>query len=169
MSAEAAANPYPGLRSFEPEEDYLFFGQERQIDELLARLREAVQVRLVSEVPLGAFLSGGVDSSAVVAMMAQLQSEPVNTCAIGFDVKQFNETEFAAMVAERYQTNHFQETVDSEDFGLLDELAALYDEPYADSSAIPTYRVCQLARRRVTVALSGDGGDEHFAGYRRYR
>jgi len=137
--------------------------------ELLERLREAVRVRLVAEVPLGAFLSGGVDSSAVVAMMAQLQSEPVNTCAIGFDVKQFNETEYAAMVAQRYHTNHFEETVSSEDFGLLDELAALYDEPYADSSAIPTYRVCQLARRRVTVALSGDGGDEHFAGYRRYR
>ncbi len=93
----------------------------------------------------------------------------MNTCAIGFDVREFNETQYAAMVAERYHTNHFQETVDSEDFGLLDELAALYDEPYADSSAIPTYRVCQLAKRRVTVALSGDGGDEHFAGYRRYR
>jgi asparagine synthase (glutamine-hydrolysing) len=137
--------------------------------ELLARLREAVQVRLVSEVPLGAFLSGGVDSSAVVAMMARLQEEPVNTCAIGFDVRQFNETEYAALVAERYHTNHFEETVSSEDFDLLDQLGALYDEPYADSSAIPTYRVCQLARQRVTVALSGDGGDEHFAGYRRYR
>lgn len=137
--------------------------------ELIARLREAVQVRMVAEVPLGAFLSGGVDSSAVVAMMAELQSDPVNTCAIGFDVKQFNETEYAARVAERYHTNHFQEIVSSEDFDLLDELAALYDEPYADSSAIPTYRVCQLAKKRVTVALSGDGGDEHFAGYRRYR
>jgi asparagine synthase (glutamine-hydrolysing) len=138
-------------------------------EELVARLREAVQVRLVSEVPLGAFLSGGVDSSAVVAMMAQLQSDPVNTCAIGFDVAQFNETDFARSVAERYHTNHFEQTVSSEDFDLLDSLAALYDEPYADSSAIPTYRVCQLARQRVTVALSGDGGDEHFAGYRRYR
>ena len=126
-------------------------------------------MRLVSEVPLGAFLSGGVDSSAVVAMMAGLQDDPVNTCAIGFDVAQFNETEYAATVAERYHTKHFQQTVGSDDFGLLDELAALYDEPYADSSAIPTYRVCQLARQRVTVALSGDGGDEHFAGYRRYR
>jgi asparagine synthase (glutamine-hydrolysing) len=138
-------------------------------DELLARLREAVNVRLVSEVPLGAFLSGGVDSSAVVAMMAELQSEPVNTCAIGFDVKQFDETQYASMVAERYRTNHFQQNVGSDDFDLIDELAALYDEPYADSSAIPTYRVCQLAKQRVTVALSGDGGDEHFAGYRRYR
>ncbi|MAT52315.1 MAG: asparagine synthetase B [Porticoccaceae bacterium] len=138
-------------------------------EELIARVREAVDIRLVAEVPLGAFLSGGVDSSAVVAMMAQLQSEPVNTCAIGFDVKQFNETEFARQVAERYHTNHFEQTVNSEDFDLLDILTGLFDEPYADSSAIPTYRVCQLARQRVTVALSGDGGDENFAGYRRYR
>jgi len=137
--------------------------------ELLARVREAVQVRLVSEVPLGAFLSGGVDSSAVVAAMAGLQAEPVNTCAIGFDVARFDETDYARSVAERYHTNHFERTVSADDFDLLDELAALYDEPYADSSAIPTYRVCQLARERVTVALSGDGGDEHFAGYRRYR
>ena len=138
-------------------------------DELIERMREAVRVRLVAEVPLGAFLSGGVDSSAVVAMMAQLQQDPVNTCAIGFDVKQFDETEYARLVAERYKTDHFEQKVASEDFGLLDTLAALYDEPYADSSAIPTYRVCELAKKRVTVALSGDGGDEHFAGYRRYR
>jgi len=138
-------------------------------DELLARLREAVDIRMVAEVPLGAFLSGGVDSSAIVAMMAQLQDKPVNTCAIGFDVKQFNETEFATKVAQRYKTNHFEQTVDSDDFDLLDTLADLYDEPYSDSSSIPTYRVCQLAKQRVTVALSGDGGDEHFAGYRRYR
>ena len=138
-------------------------------EELIARMKEAVKIRMVAEVPLGAFLSGGVDSSAIVAMMAQLQSDPVNTCAIGFDVKQFNETEFATAVAQRYKTNHFEQTVDSEDFDLLDQLADLYDEPYADSSAIPTYRVCQLAKQRVTVALSGDGGDEHFAGYRRYR
>ncbi len=143
--------------------------EEDTCRELLERMREAVDVRMVAEVPLGAFLSGGVDSSAVVAMMAGLQPDPVNTCAIGFDVKQFNETEFARMVAERYHTNHFEQTVDSDDFDLLDILASLYDEPYADSSAIPTYRVCQLAKQRVTVALSGDGGDESFAGYRRYR
>ena len=138
-------------------------------DELFARMREAVDIRMVAEVPLGAFLSGGVDSSAVVAAMAQLQDTPVNTCAIGFDVPQFNETDFARQVAERYQTNHLERIVASDDFDLLDTLAQLYDEPYADSSAIPTYRVCQLARERVTVALSGDGGDENFAGYRRYR
>ncbi len=143
--------------------------QEDLCVELFARLREAVDIRLVAEVPLGAFLSGGVDSSAVVAAMAQLQDAPVNTCAIGFDVPQFNETDFARQVAQRYGTNHLERIVASDDFDLLDTLAGLYDEPYADSSAIPTYRVCQLARERVTVALSGDGGDENFAGYRRYR
>ena len=123
----------------------------------------------MSEVPLGAFLSGGVDSSAVVAMMAGLSNEPVNTCSIAFNDKAYNESEFAKMVADRYHTNHHVETVDTDDYGLIDTLAALYDEPYADSSAIPTYRVCQLAKKRVTVALSGDGGDENLAGYRRYR
>ena len=145
-------------------------GSEAELcEELFTRMREAVDIRLVSEVPLGAFLSGGVDSSAVVAAMAQLQDDPVNTCAIGFDVPQFNETDFARQVAERYATNHLERVVASDDFDLLDTLAGFYDEPYADSSAIPTYRVCQLARERVTVALSGDGGDENFAGYRRYR
>jgi asparagine synthase (glutamine-hydrolysing) len=143
--------------------------EEDRCEELFARMREAVDIRLVAEVPLGAFLSGGVDSSAVVAAMAQLQNDPVNTCAIGFDVPQFNETDFARQVAERYKTNHIERIVASDDFDLLDTLAELYDEPYADSSAIPTYRVCQLARERVTVALSGDGGDENLAGYRRYR
>lgn len=137
--------------------------------ELVDRLREAVKIRLVSEVPLGAFLSGGVDSSAVVAMMAGLSDEPVNTCSIAFNDKDFNESEFAKLVADRYHTHHHVETVDTDDYDLIDTLAALYDEPYADSSAIPTYRVCQLAKKRVTVALSGDGGDESLAGYRRYR
>ncbi len=137
--------------------------------ELTERLRESVRLRMIAEVPLGAFLSGGVDSSAVVATMAGLSSEPVNTCSIAFDDPKFNESAFAQMVADRYRTNHFVETVKSDDFDLIDTLAALYDEPYADSSAIPTYRVCQLARKKVTVALSGDGGDESFGGYRRYR
>lgn len=137
--------------------------------ELITRFREAVDIRLVAEVPLGAFLSGGVDSSAVVAMMAGLQPDPVNTCSIGFDSPEFNETDFARQVANRYQTNHHENIVSQNDFELLDKLADLYDEPYADSSAIPTYRVCQMARQQVTVALSGDGADELFAGYRRYK
>ena len=138
-------------------------------EELIARLREAVKIRLVAEVPLGAFLSGGVDSGAVVAMMAELSDDPVNTCSIAFQDPRFNEVEYARIVAERYHTHHSVETVDPDDFSLLDKLAALYDEPYADSSALPTYRVCELARKRVTVALSGDGGDENLAGYRRYK
>jgi asparagine synthase (glutamine-hydrolysing) len=136
--------------------------------ELIERLKESVRLRMISEVPLGAFLSGGVDSSAVVAMMAGQSSGPVNTCSIAFDDPQFDETRFAQQVADRYRTRHFVDRVQTDDFDLIDELASLYDEPFADSSAIPTYRVCQLARKHVTVALSGDGGDETFGGYRRY-
>lgn len=137
--------------------------------ELLERIRESVKLRMISEVPLGAFLSGGVDSSAIVAAMAGLSREPVNTCSIAFSDPAYDESRYAQQVAEQYGTRHFVDRVESEDFGLIDTLARLYDEPYADSSALPTYRVCQLARRHVTVALSGDGGDESLAGYRRYR
>ena len=142
---------------------------EEAEEELIERLREAVRIRLIAEVPLGAFLSGGVDSSAVVAMMAGISDQPVKTCSIAFDDPKYNESEFARQVAERYRTDHHVETVESDDFSLVEKLAHLYDEPYADSSAMPTYRVCELARKTVTVALSGDGGDENFAGYRRYR
>jgi asparagine synthase (glutamine-hydrolysing) len=138
-------------------------------DELIARLREAVRIRLIAEVPLGAFLSGGVDSSAVVAMMAGTMDEPVNTCSISFGDPAFNESGYAKAVAERYQTRHHAVQFGQHDFDLIDQLANLYDEPFADSSALPTYKVCQLARQRVSVALSGDGGDENLAGYRRYQ
>ena len=137
--------------------------------EFVERLRESVRLRMISEVPLGAFLSGGVDSSAVVATMAGVSEQPVNTCSISFSDPTYDESAYARQVAKRYRTRHFVDNVDSDDFGLVDLLARTYDEPYADSSAIPTYRVCQLARRHVTVALSGDGGDESFGGYRRYR
>ncbi len=138
-------------------------------EELRTRLAGSVRLRMISEVPLGAFLSGGVDSSAVVATMAGISEAPVNTCSIAFDDPAYNESAFAQMVADRYHTRHAVETVVSDDFDLIDTLAHTYDEPYADSSAIPTYRVCQLARKHVTVALSGDGGDESFGGYRRYK
>lgn len=137
--------------------------------ELRDRVRESVRLRMVADVPLGAFLSGGVDSSAVVATMAGLSSTPVHTCAIGFEDPRFNESAFAQQVADRYQTDHRLEIVSGDDFDLIDTLAWLYDEPFADSSALPTYRVCQMARKHVTVALSGDGGDESLGGYRRYR
>src|SRR5205814_8800506 len=132
-------------------------------------LRESGRRRRTAGGSACAFLSGGVDSSAVVAMMAGVSADTVNTCSICFGNRAFGESRFARQVADRYQTRHFVEAVERDDFDLIDTLARTYDEPYADSSAIPTYRVCQLARKHVTVALSGDGGDESFAGYRRYR
>jgi asparagine synthase (glutamine-hydrolysing) len=137
--------------------------------ELIERLKESVRLRMIADVPLGAFLSGGVDSSAVVALMSGISGTPVNTCSIAFSEAAFDESRYADMIATQYRTRHFVERVESDDFDLIDGLARQYDEPYADSSAIPTYRVCGLARKHVTVALSGDGGDESFAGYRRYR
>lgn len=137
--------------------------------QLRTLLDRAVASQMVADVPLGAFLSGGVDSSAVVASMARTTHGTIDTCAIGFNQKGFDETAYAREVAARFHTRHHEERVDADDHGLLDRLAAIYDEPLADSSALPTYRVCELARRHVTVALSGDGGDENFAGYRRYR
>ena len=137
--------------------------------ELIERLREAIDLRMIADVPLGAFLSGGVDSSAVVALMAGLSPDAINTYSIGFDQPDYDETSFAQEVANQYHTNHHTRIVDPNDFDLVDRLASMYDEPFADSSAMPTYRVCQLAREQVIVALSGDGGDEVFAGYRRYR
>lgn len=139
------------------------------VEELRQRLDDAVLVRLIAEVPLGAFLSGGVDSSAVVAAMARLQDGAVNTCNISFGEKAYDESSFAEDMARRVGAQHRSRVVSPDDFGIIDRLATVYDEPFADSSALPTYRVCEEARRHVTVALSGDGGDEVFAGYRRYR
>jgi asparagine synthase (glutamine-hydrolysing) len=136
--------------------------------ELVERLREAVRLRLISDVPLGAFLSGGVDSSAVVAVMAGLMSEPVKTFSIGFDEKEFDELPYARLVAQRYATDHHEFVVRPDAVEIFPHLVWHYNEPYADASAIPTYYLSKLARQHVTVALNGDAGDENFAGYRRY-
>jgi asparagine synthase (glutamine-hydrolysing) len=139
---------------------------EEQLDQLV---KESIKLRMISEVPLGAFLSGGVDSSLVVAAMSHVSNSPVKTCSIGFEAEGFDETVYARQVAEQYKTDHSEFKVSTSDINLFDQLIDLYDEPFADASAVATYRVCELARRRVTVALSGDGGDETFCGYRRYR
>lgn len=136
--------------------------------ELIDLLDEAVRLRMISDVPLGAFLSGGVDSSGIVALMAKASATPVRTCTIAMDRREFDESHFAARVAERYGTDHHCDTLHIDATGLIDRLARFFSEPFADSSAMPTYEVSALARRWVTVALSGDGGDEAFAGYRRH-
>ncbi|MCC2979635.1 XrtA/PEP-CTERM system amidotransferase [Sphingomonas sp. IC4-52] len=138
-------------------------------EELIAHMREGVRSRLVADVPLGAFLSGGVDSSAVVALMAEASPQAVRTCTIGFAESGHDERAYAAAIAERFRTDHDTRVVSSENFGLIDRVVAAFDEPFADASALATYQVCALARESVTVALSGDGADEIMAGYRRYR
>lgn len=143
-------------------------GEAPEPEEMLERLKRSVSSCLESEVPLGAFLSGGVDSSAVVGCMAGALDEPVRTCSIGFSDPRFDESAHAAEVAAVFGTRHAVETVEVDAASLIDRLAWVYGEPFADDSALPTYLLCRMARRRVTVALSGDGGDEVFAGYPRY-
>jgi len=136
--------------------------------ELLRRLEEAVKIRMISDVPLGAFLSGGIDSSAVVAMMSRHASEPVRTFSIGFEAAEYDERRHARLIADQFGTRHEEFVVRPDAAGILPTLVWHYDQPYADSSAIPTYYLAQVTRRHVTVALNGDGGDEGFAGYDRY-
>ena len=138
-------------------------------EQLVDLMRDGVRSRMIADVPLGAFLSGGVDSSAVVALMAETSKRAVKTCTIGFDAADHDERAYAHQIAARFATEHRERIVDSDDFALIDTLVAAFDEPFADASALATYRVCALARETVTVALSGDGADEAFAGYRRYR
>ena len=129
---------------------------------------EAVRKRLVADVPLGALLSGGIDSSVVVALMAQASAEPVRTFTVGFSDARYDERAHARVVAERYGTVHEELEIDEDVAATLPRLAAAYDEPLGDEAAFPTFLIAEQARRHVTVALAGDGGDEAFAGYERY-
>jgi asparagine synthase (glutamine-hydrolysing) len=142
--------------------------EEECLEEMEHRLAEAVRIRLISEVPLGALLSGGTDSSTVVALMARASSNPVKTFAIGFRNQEFNEAPYARMVAEKFGTDHHELIVEPDVFETVETLTSSLEEPFGDSSMLPTYYVSQMARKHVTVALSGDGGDEIFAGYDRY-
>lgn len=136
--------------------------------EIIERLKEAVRIRLISDVPLGAFLSGGIDSSATVALMSEMMNEPVKTFSIGFREKAFNELEYARTIARMFKTDHTEFIVEPDATEILPRLIWHYNEPFADSSAVPSYYVSKLAREHVKVVLNGDGGDENFAGYGRY-
>ncbi len=136
--------------------------------ELFGRLRESVARRLISDVPLGAFLSGGIDSGIVVALMSQLSDEPVKTFSIGFDDASFSELPYARLIANRYHTEHHELVVQPRITDIIDELIKHHDAPFYDTSAIPTYHLSRFAREHVTVVLSGDGADEMFAGYNIY-
>lgn len=142
--------------------------EQQACEELLERLKEAVRIRLVSDVPIGAFLSGGIDSSTIVALMSELGAAPVKTFSIGFEEREYDELAYARLVAQRYETDHHEFIVRPEATEILEDLVWHYNEPFADSSAIPTYYLSRLTRQHVTVALNGDAGDENFAGYDRY-
>jgi len=143
--------------------------EEECLEELEHRLFEATRIRLISDVPLGAFLSGGTDSSTIVALMARASSGPVKTFSIGFKRDEFNEADYARIVAQRFGTDHHEMILEPDVVQTVEHLSSSLEEPFGDSSMLPTYYVCQMARQHVTVALSGDGGDEMFAGYDRYR
>lgn len=138
------------------------------VDELIGKLKESVRLRMVADVPLGVFLSGGVDSSSVVAMMAAQGAGQIKTFSVGFDRPEYDETAYARLVARRFGTDHHELIVGADTVGILSQLAWHFDEPLADASAVPSFCLSQFARRHVTVALSGDGGDECFLGYDRY-
>lgn len=146
----------------------LRLSEEEWKKRIIDKLDESTRLRMISDVPIGAFLSGGIDSSAVVAMMARHSDKPIKTFSIGFEEEKYNELKYARMIAERFKTDHTEFIVKPDAIKLLPMLIRQYEEPYADSSALPTYYVSKLTREHVTVALNGDGGDENFAGYGRY-
>ena len=141
---------------------------EDACEQLLGTIEESVRLRMISDVPLGAFLSGGIDSSLVVDLMSQQSNTPVTTCSIGFDSEMYDEVRYAGIVAEKFNTDHHEFTVRENAADIIPKLPGYFDEPFADSSAVPTFFVSKLARQKVTVALAGDGGDENFAGYQKY-
>jgi asparagine synthase (glutamine-hydrolysing) len=151
-----------------PAQEHVPRSEEEAVEALQAVLRDAVRSHLMSEVPLGAFLSGGVDSSVVVGLMAQASNRQVQTFSIGFDDPRYDELEHARVVARHFATDHHEFVVKPDALAIIDDLIAHFDEPFGDSSAIPTWYVSEIARRHVTVVLSGDGGDELFGGYERY-
>ena len=146
----------------------LTISEEDACEHIVELLKEAVKLRMISDVPLGAFLSGGIDSSAIVALMSQLSDKPINTFSIGFEESAYNELDYARMVAQKFNTNHHEFIVHPEALDILPKLVRHYGEPYADSSVIPTFYVSFETSKYVRVALNGDGGDENFAGYERY-
>src|ERR1035437_5534295 len=148
-----AAEPAPGLTHAEA------------VIRVREKFDEAVRIRMIADVPLGAFLSGGIDSSSVVASMARQSPEPVKTFSIGFEESRFNELPYARMVAQQYATDHHEIVVRPDSIGIIGKFMKHFGEPFADSSAIPTFIVSEFAARSVKVALSGDGGDELFGGY----
>src|SRR4051812_12388823 len=152
--------------SYSPDDHYA--SQDEMGERIRSELLDATRLRLRSDVPIGAFLSGGVDSSAVVAAMAHLSSTPVKTFSIGFDVESFDETVHARRIAKLFGTEHHEFRVEPHAMEILPRLVWHYGEPFADQSAIPSFYLAELTRRHVTVALNGDGGDEDFAGYPRY-
>ena len=152
--------------TYQPDHDA---DEAEYVEKIRDMLLESVKIRLMSDVPLGAFLSGGIDSSAVVAFMSQVMNQPVKTFSIGFGEQDYDELRYAKMVANHFGTDHHEFRVTSKTKDLLPQLVRQFDEPFADPSAIPTYYVSKMAREHVTVCLSGDGGDETFAGYSRYR
>ena len=164
--ASPHAEPDAKTRDASPHAEREEYGAASELRQLLT---SSVEMRLESEVPLGAFLSGGIDSTIIVGLMSQLAKAPVRTFSIGFPVPEYDETRYATLAARRFGTIHEEFRVEPDAVAVLPKLVWHFDEPFADSSAIPTWYVSQLTRRHVTVALTGDGGDELFAGYPRYR